>query len=224
MQPEAPAKTKMIPYVKLGILAVFAGAAGILVLKGLDYRMLLDRGFGLIRSMGPWSFFAATAVLPAFGVPLSVFTITAGELFSPLMTTPGVIAATLAAIAVDLALNYWLARYALRPVLSKIIRNYGYSIPSVTRENALAVVLAVRLTPGPPFFIQGCICGMAEIPFRLFMIVAWLAVLPWAIGAIVLGKGIFNGNFKLVSYGIGVIVVATIAVHWVRKRYVKRPA
>jgi uncharacterized membrane protein YdjX (TVP38/TMEM64 family) len=65
---------------------------------------------------------------------------------------------------------------------------------------------------------------MAEIPFRLFMIVAWLAVLPWAIGAIVLGKGIFNGNFQLVSYGIGVIVVATIAVHWVRKRYVKRPA
>ena len=69
MQPEAPAKTKMIPYVKLGILAVFAGAAGILVLKGLDYRMLLDRGFGLIRSMGPWSFFAATAVLPASACP-----------------------------------------------------------------------------------------------------------------------------------------------------------
>ena len=36
-------------------------------------------------------------------------------------------------------------------------------------------------------------------------------------------KGVFNGNFRLVLYGIGVIAVATIVVHMLRNRYVKRP-
>jgi hypothetical protein len=47
---------------------------------------------------------------------------------------------------------------------------------------------------------------------------------PWAVALIVLGQGIFNGNFKLVTYGIGVIAAASITVHWIRKRYGARAA
>jgi uncharacterized membrane protein YdjX (TVP38/TMEM64 family) len=64
--------------------------------------------------------------------------------------------------------------------------------------------------------------GLAEVPFRLYMIVSWLCILPWAVGAIVVGKGVFNGNFLLISYGIGVIAVATFVVNIIRKKYVKR--
>ncbi len=222
MQNEVPAPTKKLPLVKLGVLAAVALAVAFLVFRGLDYKALVQRGLDVVRGTGPWTFFAATAVLPAFGAPLSAFTITGGEIFAPLMTMPGVIAAMMFAIAVNLAFTYWLARYALRPVLSKVIKRYGYSIPSVTRENSLSVALAVRLTPGPPFCLQSYILGLAEVPFRLYMVVSWLCILPWAVGALVLGKGLFNGNFKLVLYGIGVIAVATIIVNRVRSRYVKR--
>ena len=223
MQTEATPPKKKLPLLKLALAAVVVLVAAVLLARGLDYKGLTEQGMQLVRRTGPWTFFLAIALLPALGAPLLAFTITAGELFSPLMTTPGVIAASLLAIGVNLALTYWLARYALRPILSKLIRNYGYSIPSVTRENALSVALAVRLTPGPPFFMQGYICGLAEIPFRLYMVVSWVAILPWAVGAIVLGKGLFNGNFGMVFYGIGVIAVAAVAVHTIRKRYVKRP-
>ena len=60
--------------------------------------------------------------------------------------------------------------------------------------------------------MQSYILGLAEVPFRLYMIVSWICILPWAIGAAVLGKGVFNGNFRLVLYGIGVIVVAVVVV------------
>jgi uncharacterized membrane protein YdjX (TVP38/TMEM64 family) len=133
-----------------------------------------------------------------------------------------VIAATLFAIAVNLALTYWLARYALRPVLSRLAEHYGYRIPRVTRENALSVAITIRLTPGPPFFMQGYILGLAEMPFRIYMVVSWICILPWAIGAIVLGKGILNGNFRLALYGMGVIVVAVVVVQAIRKRYATR--
>jgi uncharacterized membrane protein YdjX (TVP38/TMEM64 family) len=126
------------------------------------------------------------------------------------------------AIAFNLAFTYYLARYALRPILSKVVKRYGYSIPSVTPENALSISLTLRLTPGPPFALQSYILGLAEVPFRLYMVVSWLCILPWAVGAIVVGKGVFNGNFLLISYGVGVIAVATFVVNIVRKKYVKR--
>ena len=135
------------------------------------------------------------------------------------MTMPGVIAALLAAISVNLAFTYWLARYALRPLLSRVTGRYGYRIPRVTRGNALAITLVLRLTPGPPFFMQSYILGLAEVPFRLYMAVSFLCTIPWAVAFVVLGKGILNGNFQMVLYGVGVIVVASVCVHWIRKRY-----
>jgi uncharacterized membrane protein YdjX (TVP38/TMEM64 family) len=222
MASEQTRAKKKLPLVKLGILAVAAAAGAFALLRGMDYKALEEQGLRVIRGAGPVAFFSGIAVLPAIGAPLSAFTITAGEIFAPLMTLGGVIAAALFAIAVNLALTYWLARYALRPLLSRLAERYGYKIPKVTRANALSIALAVRLTPGPPFFMQGYILGLAEVPFRLYMIVSWLCILPWAIGLIVLGKGALNGNFKTAIYGVGVIVVATVVVQMIRKRYVPR--
>lgn len=222
MESDVPRAKRKLPIVPLAIIAVAGAVAAYFILRGVNYQAAEDQGLRIIRGVGPWVFFAACAILPAFAAPLSIFTITAGEVFAPLMTLGGVIAATMLAIAVNLALTYWLARYALRPLLSRIAERYDYRIPRVTRENALSVALTIRLTPGPPFFMQSYILGLAEVPFRIYMVVSWICILPWALGAIVLGKGILNGNFRLVLYGMGVIVVATVVIKAIRKRYAAR--
>jgi uncharacterized membrane protein YdjX (TVP38/TMEM64 family) len=222
MASDEPRAKRKLPIVPLAIAAAAGAVAAYFLLRGVNFRAAEEQGIGIIRSVGPWAFFAGCAILPAFGAPLTVFTITAGEVFAPMMTLGGVIAATMFAIAVNLALTYWLARYALRPLLSRIAGRYDYKIPRVTKENALSVAIAIRLTPGPPFFMQGYLLGLAEVPFRIYMVVSWICILPWAVGAIVLGKGIFNGNFKMAVYGMGVIVVATVVVKAIRKRYAAR--
>ena len=228
VQPDTKGRRKLplVPII-VAILLVCAGAA--LVLRGAHPKELMDKAgalmdqaVGFVRGIGPWAFFAACAILPAVGAPLTAFTITAGEVFAPQMTMAGVIAAALAAIAANLALTYWLARHALRPLLSRVAAHYGYTIPRITPANALSITLALRLTPGPPFFMQSYILGLGEVPFRLYMIVSWLAVIPWSLGAIILGKGALNGNFKLVMYGIGILAVATVVLQAVRKRYVSK--
>jgi uncharacterized membrane protein YdjX (TVP38/TMEM64 family) len=213
---------RKLPIVPVAAALAALAAVAVLVLRGMDYRAVEEQSIALVRSAGPWAFFAGAALLPAIGAPLSFFTILSGELFAPRMTLLGVIAAMFVAIAVNLALTYWLARYALRPLISRLAAYYGYGIPKVTPENALSVALVVRLTPGPPYFLQSYILGMAEMPFGLYMVVSWLCQLPWGIGFIVLGKGLFNGNFKMAIYGVGLIVVATVVVQQLRKRYASR--
>ena len=102
----------------------------VLIIKGIDVRSVGQKCLDVIRGAGPITFLLATALLPAFGAPLGAFTITSGELFAPTMSMPGVIAAMLVAIAINLALTYWLARFALRPVLSKIIRGSATAYPA----------------------------------------------------------------------------------------------
>ena len=114
------------------------------------------------------------------------------------------------------------SRYALRPVLTGLIKRYGYSVPRVTPKNALTVTLVVRLTPGPPYAMQGYLLGLAEVPFGLYMLVSWPVQGAWGVGFIVLGQGLLHGNFELVAKGVGVLVVVVVALHWIRKKFAKR--
>ncbi|HEY5079735.1 MAG TPA: VTT domain-containing protein [Opitutaceae bacterium] len=222
MLSEVPQVRKKLPLAKLAIAAVVIAVAGLLVLRGLDYKSLIDRGMALIRGAGPWAFFSGIVVFPALGAPLSAFTIVAGEAFGARMTMPGVIAAVLLAIALNLTLTYWLARFALRPLLSRLAHRYGYEIPSVTKDNALSIALVLRLTPGTPFFVQSYLLALAQVPYKIYMIVSWLCALPWTFAFILLGKGVFKGDFKFLFYGMGTVVAASAIIHLVRRRYAKR--
>lgn len=226
--PVATPKRKL-PIVPLVVLLVAAVVAAGLLLRGGDARGLIDRGRGLIdhgvlviRNLGAGAFFAAMAVLPAIGLPLLAFTMTAGQAFAPQLGLGGVIALSLVAIAINMALGYWIARYALRPVVLGLMKRYGYSVPRVTGDTALTVTLVVRLTPGPPYFLQALILGVAEVPFRTYMIVSWLGILPWALGGIILGKGLLSGKFGVAATGFAVLIVAVVLVQWVRRRYFGR--
>lgn len=222
MSSDVSRPVRKVPVLKMGALAIGLVVLAVLLLRGVELRGLVDEGMAAIRHAGPWVFFTAMAVVPAVGAPLAVFTITAGEAFAEQLGMGTVIAISLAVLGFNLTLAYGITRYALRPVLAKMIARYGYTVPVVTPGNALGVALVVRLTPGPPYALQNVILGVAQVPFRLYLLVSWLAVAPWAVGAIVLGKGMFAGNFKVVIAGVGLIVVALVAVQWVRKKYSRR--
>ncbi len=221
MSSEAPA-VKKLPWVKLAVAGVVLAVAAVLVMRGVDLPALINRGMDLIRRVGPVAFFLAMAVLPTAAVPFSLFTIPAGEAFAPQLGLGTVIAIALVVLAVNLALSYWVARYALRPVLTRLLQRYGYAVPRVTPDNALAVTLVMRLTPGPPYVVQCYVLGIAEVPFGLYMIASWLCQAPWVVGFIVLGQGLLNGNFIVAAKGLGVLVVLVVAVQWLRKKYAKR--
>lgn len=199
------------------IIAILVAAVGVVgLLRGVDPSRAVAPLLSHVRAAGPVAYFSAMAVLP---VPLAWFTVPAGELFAVRLTLPGVVAVALAAVAVQLALNYVVARYGLRPVVERLIRLRGYSVPRVTVKNALSIALLVRLTPGPPMFLGSCILAVAEMPFRLYLVVSWLVAVPWVIGGVVLGQGVLGGDVKLMAWGAGLLGAAVVGVRlWRRRR------
>lgn len=195
-------------------LAVLALALGALP----AVRAAIEMGIAWIRGVGPVAFFTAMALLPA---PLAWYTVPAGEAFAPSLGLPGVIAAALAAIAVQIALCYAAGRFGCLPLLRRWLEARGHRVPEVTADNALLVVLLVRLVPGPPLSLQCFLLGLARVPFRTYMIASWLITVPWVIGGVVLGRGLLQGNLPLLAMGAGILVAAACAVLLARRRFAR---
>ena len=155
------------------------------------------------------------AVLP---IPLSWFTIPAGGAFAEQLSLPGVIAAALAAVAVQITLCYWAARKFLRPWAEAWLKRTGWAIPRVARDDALSVILLVRLTPGPPLSVGCFLLGLAEVPFGIYLVASWLLTVPWVVGGVVFGRGVLNANLQLIAVGVAVLLAAVFVVRVLRRR------
>jgi uncharacterized membrane protein YdjX (TVP38/TMEM64 family) len=188
-QKPSPAQKKAL-LVKLAVVAVAGLVGAVLVLRGLDVKALFNDTLALVRQVGPEAFFAGMAILPALGFPMSPFWLSAGPVFTPVLGLPLVIGLCAVSLAVNLAFTYWLARYAFRPPLVWLVRRLGYELPHVAVADQVEVTVLLRVTPGPPFFIQGYLLGLAEIPFKTYLLVSWPISMAYGVAFIFFGDSL----------------------------------
>jgi uncharacterized membrane protein YdjX (TVP38/TMEM64 family) len=207
---------------------VLLGAAGAalgwwwLHRHGYNLRLAIYEGIALLRSMGPVAFFVAMAVLPAAGAPIVAFYLTAGSAFSPQLGLGGVIACAFTSLAVNMALTHWLASQALRPWLETWIARTRFHIPQLEADEHAELTLLVRITPGPPFFTQSYLLGLAGVRFVTYMWVSCVVVFPFAAGFIAFGDAILHGKARLAILGLSALAAVSLIVHFLRKHYGKK--
>ena len=208
----------------LGALAVLVVVAGYFALRGVNLRGSFAGAMGQVRAAGPLVFFAAMAVLPALGMPISVFILMAGPAFAPQLGRGGVLAACAVSNLLSISLGYWLARRWLRPWLQKFVERSGHKVPQVARADQFEVALLLRITPGPPFFLQNFLLGLGEIPFPLYLAVSWLVVMLNTTGLVIFGAALVNGKAREAVLGISLFIAALLVIHMLRRHYAKRRA
>lgn len=207
---------------KLGVVALAGLVLVVLLLRGVDVKGIGHQVMETVRSAGPWAFFGAMALLPAIGFPLMVFCLTAGPAFGAQLGLGGILACAALAVLINVLLTYWLARYAFRPLLERWLARLGYRIPVVDPSDQLEVTILVRITPGPPFFVQSYLLGLAQIPFRKYILPSFLAPMINITGIVMFGDAVAQGKAKWAVFGISLVIAAGLAVHVIRKHYHKR--
>lgn len=217
----APAKTKK-PLLKLFICAMAIGAVAVFLLRGVDVRGVAERGMDIVRGTGPVAFFLGMALLPALGMPATVFTLTAGPIFGPKLGMPLVVLLCLAAITFNMVLTYFLARRALRPVLEKLMMRFGYRLPQVAPEDMTDLAIIVRVTPGSPFAVQNYLLGLANVPFRRYLVVSFIVQAIYTPAFVLFGDALLHGKGKMAMLAASLFVVAIVLTQWARKHYAKK--
>ena len=196
--------------------------AAVLVARGIDLKALLAQGLDLIRAAGPVAFFLAMALVPAAGVPFLVFLLPVVSLFGPRFGTPATVALALAAATANMAFTYMLARWALRPVLTRLVARLGYKIPEVAAADATDLIVILRVTPGIPFCVQHYLLGLASVPFGKYLLVSCLLVWPMATGFMLFGDALLHGKGKVALLSFSLLLAVTAVLHLVRKHYGKK--
>lgn len=222
---ESPATNRKGLLIKLLIVAL-GGVVILLVLlsRGLDLRAVASHVMDAIRVAGPWGFFAGMAVLPAVGFPMLPFVLAAGPAFGQQLGLGGLLACAAAAIFFNITLTYWLARAGFRPALEYLVKRLNYKIPEVRKSDQLEVTILVRVTPGPPFFVQSYLLGLAGIPYRIYVLPSFLAPMINTAGFVIFGDAIMKGKGQVALFGISLVIAAALGIHMVRRHLARKKA
>ena len=212
---------KLVAVLVLALLAVTLGLFW-LGMHDFNLRRATTAGIALLQAAGPWAFFSAMAVLPAVGCPMLVFYLTAAGAFTARLGLGGVLAAIGAALALNLALAYWLARYGLRPWLEKLVARTTYRIPALDAADHAELTVIVRVTPGPPFFLQSYLLGLAGVRFGTYLWISWVISMAYATGFTLFGDAILHGRARLAIVALSVLVAVALFVHLLRRHYGKK--
>jgi uncharacterized membrane protein YdjX (TVP38/TMEM64 family) len=201
--------------VKLALVALALAVLAWFMLRGVDLRAVAESAIDWLREAGPWVFFLAMAILPAFGAPISVFTLVAGPAFGLAISIP----AAAAAMLVNMTLNYWIARRWMRPAVEWFLRHTHYKIPRAKAENHRILTVLVRLTPGLPYFAQGYVLGLAEVRFWVYLTISFAIQYSFALGFLIFGEALMKGRVGLIITAVGILVIAAIVFQLLRRRY-----
>lgn len=175
-----------------------------------------------VRSLGAGWFFAAFAVLPALGVPVSIFALSAGPLFVSRLGLPAVLALSGASMAVSMVLAYALARWALRPWLVRLLGFLGYSAPTIPAGKRRLATLLLRITPGPPYALQNVILGLGEVPLSTYLAISWPVCTFNVCLFVIFGDALASGKGRVALIAVAGVVIGAVVVKLVRDRLARR--
>jgi uncharacterized membrane protein YdjX (TVP38/TMEM64 family) len=186
--------------------------------QGYGVRESVDWVLAQVRGLGPVAFFSAMALLPGVGVPVSVFTLTAGPVFAPVMGLPLVVVVSLLCLGLNLVLTYGLARWVLRPWAERLCAWLGFKIPRVAPEDQRSLTILVRVTPGPPYVLQNYLLGVARVSFPTYFTISWAVVSLYSTAVIIFGDALVNGKGRGALIAVGLLVAFVVGVRFARKR------
>ncbi len=213
-----PLLTPFRCFLGLLFLAAMAGVVYLLIDHRAGLIDLAHRTTAFVRDQGPVPFFAALAVLPAVGLPVSAFYLAAGAVFPLWVSLVG----TAIGLAINIVLTYWMARKWFRGGVERLLRRTRYKIPVVAATDHVRLTLFLRLMPGPPFFLQSYILGTVKVPFPTYFLISIGTQILIASGFIVLGSAFYSSSFGRALIAIIIVVLAAIIIQWTRRLLERR--
>jgi len=202
-------------------LAIAAAAGAALFFSGsiTVINAEMQHAIDLCRAAGPVPFFLAMTLLPLVGFPLSPFTLSVGPVFGQTLGLGTVIGFSILAVTINVALSYAISAHLLHPAAMRFVQWLGCRLPEISQKSAWMTTLAVRIVPGPPFFLQSYLLGLVRVPFGIYMCVSTLVPLGYLVGIILVGDALARGDRWTAAAAVALVLAIGGVIHFLRKRF-----
>ncbi|MGQ4618504.1 VTT domain-containing protein [Nocardia sp. R7R-8] len=135
----------------------------------------------------PLLFFLVHAVVTVAPIPRTVFTVSAGLLFGPLLGVTLAVGATTVSAALAILLIRALDR---NQVAARLTHPAVRAIDERLARRGWLAVGSLRLIAAVPFSVINYSCGLSSIRFWPYLIATVLGVLPGTVGTVILGDAL----------------------------------
>jgi uncharacterized membrane protein YdjX (TVP38/TMEM64 family) len=194
----------------LTLLAVGAGALAVWAAWRSDTMVSLK------ENAHPVPFFAVMALLPALGMPITPLFVLAGATFG----VWGGLLGSLVALALNLALCYWIAQSKLRPRIASLLRRLNYELPNFGDKDkgSFRFTLLMKMAPGLPAFAKNYALGVAGVPFWIYFVVSMLITGSYAAALVFVGESLFDHQLDHAVLAVVAVVILGGGLWWWRRR------
>ncbi|WP_287003332.1 MULTISPECIES: TVP38/TMEM64 family protein [Gordonia] len=163
------------------------------------------------EDLGPgfvWVFFLAYALVTVFPIPRTVFTVSAGVLFGPVVGLIGALISTAVAATLGFLLARWAGRNRITPFLHRPV------VMTIDKRLAARGWLAIgslRLIPICPFWLLNWCAGLSSVRLLPYLTASVIASAPGTVAVVLLGNALTgerNPLLMLLSatfFAVGVI-------------------
>ncbi len=162
--------------------------------------------------------FLFMALLPVFGVPISILFVIGGARFG---IVGGLIAAAFA-IAINLVLTFLMTKFVLHKRIASFFKNRNYKLPQIPEGEYASVTLLTALVPGIPYSAKNYLLVLAGVPFRVYFFVCLPAHIFTASIGIIFGdmtKKFTPGRIAFLSvYALLILFLARRVVNRLKAR------
>ena len=163
------------------------------------------------QDLGPgfvWVFFLAYALFTVFPIPRTVFTVTAGVLFGPVVGLAGALVATAVAATLGFLLARWAGRDRVTPFLRRPV---VMTIDARLAARGWLAIGSLRLIPICPFWLLNWCAGLSSVRLLPYLVASIIASAPGTVAVVLLGNALTgerNPMLMLLSatfFAVGVI-------------------
>ena len=214
-----PSHRQLLIGATLTVVALMV-AAGLIVWLYRDQLPPVDevRGMAIqfLEAIPAWAYFLAFIILPALGVPLTLFYLTALPVLGSTHPAIGVVLAW-TAVALNMILAHFLARGILHPAIEWILRRRHLEIPRIQPQNEWRIVLTVRLSP-VPYCLQNFILSLGRARWRSYLGLSILIQGSIGLGVMIVGESIFSGGLTYALLALFALFALHLLFEYIRKR------
>lgn len=167
----------------------------------------------VVGSANPVWLFLAVAILPLAGVPASPLLIATGI---RLGTGVGMVFVA-AAYLINFSAGYWMARRWFRAALGRWLERRGQSVPKVAAADETQFILLVRITPGPPLFMQTYLLGLAQVNFARYLFFSMLIQMFYVFAFLSFGQSLSHSATWHIILAVALIIGLALGVNLLRR-------